>query len=193
MMHPFRSTTLTTTLALSALALAYHFLIYRPVDQQIASLRIEAAEKESQLSQASRLRPVRLEIEKELEQAALYLRQTHGYTPGEPQLTALMFAISEEAARAGVTIVRMDPQDRQALSNLELAPIEIGCRGELDQLHAMFLALEDLPIAVWTESLVVQPSGDPGEALVCEWRVVAFVSPARRDVAETPFHQTTAL
>jgi Tfp pilus assembly protein PilO len=177
---------LLATVALGAGALAYLYFGFLPGKREIAEVRYEALEKQDYVLRIERLAAATAPLENELREARQYVEQTRGSTPDEGDLSALMFALSDEAERAGVTLLRVDPEDREPLATLAKAPLSISCQGGFSELHAFFVALERAPFVLWTDSLVLNPAMPDSPVLLCEWKVTAFVSTVNEAAQQQP-------
>jgi Tfp pilus assembly protein PilO len=175
---------LIATLALGAGALAYLFFSFLPGKREIDSLHGQLVEKQDYVLRLSRLIATRPPTEQELSETRAYIDQTQNSIPDEDGLAALMLAISDQAERAGVTLLRVDPQAREPLATLAKAPMTVACQGSFSQLHAFFAGLERSPFILWTDSLSLQPAMPGSPVLICEWKLCAFTAETKDAVPQ---------
>ncbi len=162
------------TAPLMALAIAYFFLVFRPVRAEIALLKLDlqtvtGATAEAQ-SKATRVHTMRSAVE----QADKYLEECRRGLPAAGKIGAVYGRITHLADEAGLTTTRFAPGSPTDLARLRTVPLEIQCRGRFQEIWEFLEGLEKLEAVVWVEKAEIEGSPDKSDELQLELDLVVF-------------------
>jgi len=133
------------TIALAAAALAYVFLVFLPAQASISQLRTEIQNKRQYIAEADRLV---LSIDQTRQRLLAVQRFNASWKKDSPtagQLSPVLAAISQAAADAGVTIVRLEPRPEDHYETVSRAEILLVCEGGFAPLTTFIHAIETHP------------------------------------------------
>lgn len=163
------------TAPLMALAVAYFFLVFRPVRGEITALKLELQSVTDFTSEAqakvARVHTMRQAVER----ADKYLVECREGLPRSSDVGAVYGRISSLADAAQLTVSRFAPGSPTDLAAIRTVPLELLCRGTFEEIWALLEGLENLDDVVWVEKAEIETRQDKSEELQLELILVVFV------------------
>ncbi|HUE73117.1 MAG TPA: type 4a pilus biogenesis protein PilO [Pirellulaceae bacterium] len=166
--------TWVVTLAVALAAAAYVLLIFLPFQKSIANLQQQLHDKHLQVMQADQLLlPLASETQR-LAEIRQHTQQWERHAPGPQELAAFYARMSEQANRAGVPLLKFEPQPPRTLQTLRQYSVVLSVQGDFERLFELLTRIEKLPQTVWPTRLrLAQPEGG-GASLQCEMTLTIF-------------------
>ena len=173
------------TVPLAAVAVLYIMLSFLPGRRAIGEFRDQIRQKKDYIAQATRLAAAIETARKELDRTQAYNAAWEQVAPAQGTISALYGKIHELAKDAGNNTTRFDPEPIVTRERTRQIPLTLGCTGSFAQIREFLQGLEDLPAAIWVNSLDLENVEQAGKSIACEISLVVFASnPENSDYVE---------
>jgi Tfp pilus assembly protein PilO len=146
-----------------ALAAAYLNCLYLPNDREIAALKRQLGEAETQADGTMQLVAALGATQERLTTASQLVDAWYQSAPGEWQLSEVFERIHRLTRLAETETTRFEPQPAIAYETFLRIPLLMECQGSFAQLAAVLTGLENMPEPIWVTSIEVQSTGQAGE------------------------------
>ncbi len=141
------------TAALAGAALAYVFLVFLPAQASITEMRTEIEQKRQYIAESDRLVFTIDQNRQRLLKVHEFNAAWEEHAPAAGQLSPVLADISQAAADAGVTMLRLEPQPSQPYEVVSRAGILLICEGEFAGLMQFIHSIESHPATLSIESM----------------------------------------
>lgn len=142
MSSPFRQSSWTVTLPLTALAVAYVSLVWLPGRRAIREVQDQVETKRQFVTQATGLSQAVALCQQELDKVAVVVGRWEQAVPQKRAIPALYGKINALAKDAGLAIARFDPQRLVVHEKIEEIPIAVHCSGKFAQVFDFIRQIE---------------------------------------------------
>lgn len=159
---------------LTAGVVAYVFLVFLPLGAKIQGLQDEARQKLELVTGVGPLAPALHDTEQRIHKASQYIDDWREAGSALREPSALYAQIHQLAQKAGVSTTRFNPGSNIDHAWLRETSLSIGLSGSFAEIHDFVARLESLPLALWVDSLQIEPNGGNSDEVRCEISLVVF-------------------
>lgn len=165
---------LTATVIIIAATAVIAVLVYIPGQEKSQALREQLRGKRASITRAIQAKASATRLDKELHRAREFTGQWKDRAPNENRMPQTFGQIFQSAQQSGATIAKFEPQTATALHTIRQVPLSLTSRGTYSQITKLLLAIEQLPMTVWIDSLRFTPSRENTQHIECEAALVLF-------------------
>lgn len=165
-------------LSLSLALGAYLVLVFFPGMREIRALHADTAVKRSQTAEALRQAGRLPEIEREVTAVRDFLKSAGESSCTTHEIGRAFGTIAELVKTSGAAVTVFRPEPKESLATIDRARLLLGCRGTYAQLQSLLSSIEELPLRIWVEELVLEKGSSEGDIVACEVKLAIFADKA---------------
>ena len=157
---------LVTILAVAAV-IVYVMFGFLPVQKGLMAKRRELHEKQQFIANADLKSATVPQLEQQLLAVRQHVDGWRQHTRAESGAVALMGELASLAAKSGVILHRLTPQDHSTMETLRQQPLEIEVEGAYSQVIDFLRGIESRPETVWVPHIEMKPAREDGGNVQC--------------------------
>ena len=177
---------LIITIPLVAVAAAWVFLVFLPIQNAIGRLQDEAEQKQQYCDRSKSLLPVLERSGRDLVNVRRQISYWDEAAPSHKDLASLLGEITAKAREAGLRITRFDPAPITMYERVSELPLSMGVTGTFSQLFTFIHDLEVMDPTIWVNSLEFEKSGRPAEIVACDLDLGIFMDNPEKSDQQNP-------
>ena len=175
MTKQIRRNSLMITIPLVAVAAAWVFIVFLPIQKAIARIQQESDEKQQYCDRCQSLLPVLERSGHDLVNLEKMLSDRKGMTPSHREISSILAEITALANSNNIRTTHFDPEPILALDRIAQMPVSMTVTGSFPEIFAFLKQLESMKTCIWLERLEIEKTGNNGGLVSCELDMVIFM------------------